>query len=163
MIDLDLLIDYHYWAMHRMLDAVAGLSPDAYLADRGNSFRSIRDTVVHLYSAEVTWYSRWIGRAMPSPLAPETYPDVAGVRAAWTALEPEVRAHVRSLTPEARAAVFDYHAFTGQPMRSVFWHTAQHLVNHGSYHRGQITTMLRQIGAAPPKSMDMIAYYREHG
>jgi uncharacterized damage-inducible protein DinB len=36
----------------------------------------------------------------------------------------------------------------------------QHVVNHASYHRGQITTMLRQLGAQPAKSMDMIAYYR---
>jgi uncharacterized damage-inducible protein DinB len=33
-------------------------------------------------------------------------------------------------------------------------------VNHASYHRGQVTTMLRQLGAAPAKPMDMIAYYR---
>jgi len=46
-------------------------------------------------------------------------------------------------------------------LRSVFWHTLQHLVNHGSYHRGQITTMMRQVGAAPPKSMDLIVFYRE--
>jgi uncharacterized damage-inducible protein DinB len=38
----------------------------------------------------------------------------------------------------------------------------QHLVNHGSYHRGQITTMLRQLEMAPPKPMDLIAFYREH-
>jgi uncharacterized damage-inducible protein DinB len=39
----------------------------------------------------------------------------------------------------------------------------QHVVNHASYHRGQITTMLRQLGAPPAKPMDMIAYYRTHG
>jgi uncharacterized damage-inducible protein DinB len=37
----------------------------------------------------------------------------------------------------------------------------QHVVNHGSYHRGQVTTMLRQLGAPPPKYMDLIVYYRE--
>jgi uncharacterized damage-inducible protein DinB len=37
----------------------------------------------------------------------------------------------------------------------------QHMVNHGTYHRGQITTMLRQMDAAPPKFMDLIAFYRE--
>jgi len=37
----------------------------------------------------------------------------------------------------------------------------QHVVNHGSYHRGQVTTMLRQLGAAPPKYMDLIVFYRE--
>jgi uncharacterized damage-inducible protein DinB len=35
-----------------------------------------------------------------------------------------------------------------------------HVVNHGSYHRGQVTTLLRQLGAAPPKPTDMIAFYR---
>jgi uncharacterized damage-inducible protein DinB len=34
-------------------------------------------------------------------------------------------------------------------------------VNHGTYHRGQVTTMLRQLGAAPPKSMDLIQFWRE--
>ena len=48
-------------------------------------------------------------------------------------------------------------------MRSVLWHMLQHVVNHATYHRGQVTTLLRQLGAAPPKSMDLIAYYRELG
>jgi uncharacterized damage-inducible protein DinB len=37
----------------------------------------------------------------------------------------------------------------------------QHVVNHGSYHRGQVTTLLRQLGAPAPKSVDLIAFYRE--
>jgi uncharacterized damage-inducible protein DinB len=32
-------------------------------------------------------------------------------------------------------------------------------VNHASYHRGQITTLLRQISAAPVGT-DLITYYR---
>jgi len=39
--------------------------------------------------------------------------------------------------------------------------TRQDVFNHGSYHRGQVTTLLRQLGAAPPKSLDLIAFYRE--
>jgi uncharacterized damage-inducible protein DinB len=37
----------------------------------------------------------------------------------------------------------------------------QHVVNHGSYHRGQLTTMFRQLGATPAKSTDLIGYFRE--
>jgi uncharacterized damage-inducible protein DinB len=37
----------------------------------------------------------------------------------------------------------------------------QHVVNHGSYHRGQLTTMFRQLDASPAKSMDLIGYFRE--
>jgi uncharacterized damage-inducible protein DinB len=34
-------------------------------------------------------------------------------------------------------------------------------VDHATYHRGQLTTMLRQVDAKPPKAMDLIAFYRE--
>jgi uncharacterized damage-inducible protein DinB len=37
----------------------------------------------------------------------------------------------------------------------------QHVVNHGSYHRGQVTTLLRQLDAAPPESLDLITFYRQ--
>jgi uncharacterized damage-inducible protein DinB len=50
--------------------------------------------------------------------------------------------------------------FNGEARASVFWQMVQHVVNHASYHRGQVTTMLRQLGAAPPQSMDLITYYR---
>lgn len=41
-----------------------------------------------------------------------------------------------------------------------FSNTLQHLVNHGTYHRGQVVTMLRQLGAAAPTT-DLIAFYSE--
>jgi len=57
--------------------------------------------------------------------------------------------------------VIQYQLLSGQVGSSPFGHLLQHLVNHGSYHRGQVTTMLRQLGVAPPKSMDLLFYYRE--
>jgi uncharacterized damage-inducible protein DinB len=162
-IDLDLLLDYHYWARDRMFDALERLSPEEYVADRRNSFRSIRDTVVHLYSAEWSWHSRWRGHSPSAHLSPEDFPDVAAVRSAWRELEPQVRTLVGGLGPVERERVFDYLALNGTPQQSVFWHMVQHVVNHATYHRGQITTMLRQAGAEPPKSMDLITFYREGG
>ena len=32
---------------------------------------------------------------------------------------------------------------------------------NGVYHRGQITTMLGQLGTEPPKSTDLITFHRE--
>ena len=60
-----------------------------------------------------------------------------------------------------RRACCDYKLLSGQPAASPFWQMLQHVVNHASYHRGQVTTMLRQLGATPAKSMDMIAYLSE--
>jgi uncharacterized damage-inducible protein DinB len=59
--------------------------------------------------------------------------------------------------------VIEYKLLSGQPGASPLWQMLQHVVNHGSYHRGQITTKLRQLGAQPAKSLDMIAFYRSQG
>ena len=54
--DARLLVDYHYWARDRLLQAVEPLTPEQYTRDMGNSFRSVRDTVVHIYSGEWVWF-----------------------------------------------------------------------------------------------------------
>ena len=61
------------------------------------------------------------------------------------------------------ARVFEYKLLSGQAGASPFWQMLQHVVNHASYHRGQVTTMLRQLGAAPAKPMDMIALLPDAG
>jgi uncharacterized damage-inducible protein DinB len=144
-----------------MLAAIEPLSADQYVKDLGNSFRSVRDTVVHVYSAEWVWYSRWQGTSPTAPIPFDRFPDLAGLSAAWRELERLIREFVDGLDEAGLARVIDYRLMNGQPGRSAFWQMIQHVVNHGSYHRGQITTMLRQLGAAPPKSTDLIAYYRE--
>ena len=53
-----------------------------------------------------------------------------------------------------------YTMINGDARQSVFWHMLQHVVNHASYHRGQVTTMVRQLGATPPQGMDLITFYR---
>jgi uncharacterized damage-inducible protein DinB len=160
--DVRTLIDYHYWARDRALDAVELLTPEQFMRDLGNSFRSVRDTVVHIYFADGLWYSRWEGTPPTWMIKAEQFPDVASLRSAWGELEAKIRAFFADLDAAGMERPLEYRALNGQPATSVMWHMLQHVVNHGSYHRGQLTTLLRQLGAAPPKSMDLIAFYREH-
>ncbi len=74
-----------------------------------------------------------------------------------------VRALVDELGEDGVARVIPYTLLSGVASASPFWQMLQHVVNHASYHRGQVTTMLRQLGAAPAKSCDMITFYRELG
>jgi uncharacterized damage-inducible protein DinB len=86
---------------------------------------------------------------------------VQSLRSDWVALEAKTRAFLEELGEAGIHRVFEYKLLSGAPGASVFWQMLQHVVNHGSYHRGQVTTMLRQLGAAPGKGMDLIGYYRE--
>ena len=50
--DLRTLLDYHYWARDRVLNAAEALTPEQYTKSLGSSFSSVRDTLVHVFAAE---------------------------------------------------------------------------------------------------------------
>jgi uncharacterized damage-inducible protein DinB len=158
--DLRAMLDYHYWARDRLLDALDPLTADQLNRDLGSSFKSIRETVIHTYAAEWAWHSRWQGHSPTALLPADQFPDIAAVRRAWSQHEGDMRAFLDGLGEDGVSRVFEYTLISGQAGASPLWQMLQHVVNHASYHRGQVTTMLRQLGATPAKPMDMIAYYR---
>jgi len=155
------LVDYHYWARDRMLPVVETLSEEQLRRPLGNSFPSVFDTVVHLCGADWIWRSRWEGVSPMALPSPDLYDSLAKVRVEWEDEERRIRAIVNALGPDGIARPIAYTGWDGRRQAQPFWQMLQHLVNHGSYHRGQITTMLRQMNVPPPKSMDLIAFYRE--
>jgi uncharacterized damage-inducible protein DinB len=161
--DLKTLLDYHYWARDRMYEVLDPLKKEEAMRDLGGSFGSVHDTVAHLYAAEIVWYSRWQGESPMSLITGAAFPDLAAVRVAWLEHESKMRTFVDELGEPGVERIFEFKMFSGQPAASPFWQMLQHLVNHGSYHRGQVTTKLRQLGAQPAKSQDMIAFYRTRG
>ena len=158
--ELQALLDYHYWARDRVLEAAEALAPEQLTRELGSSFKSVRDTLAHLYAAEYAWCARWQGQSPVALQGADVCPDVATLRAKWSELESSVRAVLDRLGEDGVTKIFAYRMLNGDARQSVFWHMLQHVVNHGSYHRGQVTTMLRQLGATPPQPMDLIAFYR---
>jgi len=159
--DLKTLLDYHYWARDRLLDVVEPLTPEQFSRDLGSSFKSIRDTLAHLHAAEWAWHSRWNGVSPTGLLPADRFADVAGVRAAWVEIEEQIRGFVDQGGEANVDKVYQFRLFSGAEGSAPFWQMLQHLVNHASYHRGQVTTMLRQLGAQPAQSLDMITFYRQ--
>jgi uncharacterized damage-inducible protein DinB len=160
---LQTLVDYHYWARDRLFPAVETLSEEQLRRPLGNSFSSVFDTMVHLYGADWIWRSRWDGESPMALPSPTLYEDLSKVREVWTDEESRIRAIVARLGPEGITCPIEYTGWDKRRQAQPFWQMLQHLVNHGSYHRGQVTTMLRQLNAPPAKSMDLIAFYRERG
>ena len=156
---LHTLLDYHYWARDRVLDAAAPLSPEQITRDLGNSFPSVRDTLVHLYGADWIWRERWDGRSPDALPDSSSFPDIAAIQQAWLEEEVRVRGVLARLGPAGVLQPIAYQR-NGVRQSQPFWQMLQHLVNHGTYHRGQVTTMLRQLGAAA-QAMDLIVFYRE--
>lgn len=118
--ELHTLLDYHYWARDRLLDAVERLPPEQVTRDLGNSFPSIRDTLVHLYSADWIWCARWEGESPTALLEPSTFADVATIRRAWKEHERRVRSLLERLGEEGIGRTVEYRTTDGKPQAQVF-------------------------------------------
>jgi uncharacterized damage-inducible protein DinB len=158
--DVRLLYGFNSWANQRTREACAQLTPDQFTKNLGSSFSSVRDTLAHLLGAEWIWVERWLGRTPEVFPKAADFPDLASLERRWAEIERELAAYIASLKPEDLDRVLHYKTMAGTPMEGALWQMLQHLVNHGSYHRGQVATLLRQLGAKP-NSTDMIGYYRE--
>jgi uncharacterized damage-inducible protein DinB len=145
--DIQQLYEFNRWANARILDAVSKLTPEQFTTDLSSSFRSVRDTLVHLLSAEWIWLRRWQGTSPAAMLSPSDFPDLAALRAKWAEVEREQAEFIEHLTEESLAATLAYTNTKGERWEYPLGQLMQHVVNHGSYHRGQITAFLRQLGA----------------
>jgi len=155
-----LLFAYDAWANRRSLEACASLTPEQFMQNLGSSFPSIRDTLAHIVGAQFVWLERLHGRVPAGLLPPADFPDLASLTARSSDLQQGLSDYVSQLSAQDLAGNFEYRDLKGREHSNLLWQTLQHLANHGTYHRGQITTLLRQLGAKPV-STDLIAFYRE--
>ncbi len=158
--DIVTLYDYNAWANARVLGAVEPLAPEAFLRDLKNSFSSVRDTLAHILGAEWIWLRRWHGESPSQILSATDFPDLPSLKDRYAAVEKERHVFLEGLSEERLAQPFQYKDMAGKAHSLLLIQSLQHLVNHGTYHRGQITTMLRQLGATPV-STDMSRFYLE--
>lgn len=156
--DIFTLFDYNRWANERILGAVERLTPEQFVRDLGNSFPSVRDTLAHILGAEWVWLRRWHGESPAKGLPATEFPTVASLRDRFAVVEKERRAFLEGVPEERLAQPLPYTDFAGKQHALPLVHSLQHLVNHGSYHRGQVTTLLRQVGGTPV-STDMSRFY----
>jgi uncharacterized damage-inducible protein DinB len=158
--EMSLLYDFNAWANHRSMEAASALTPEQFTKPLGSSFSSVRDTLAHICGAEWIWLERFQGRSPSSLPDASQFPDVASLQARWDELEGRLLKFVHGLTQEDLDRVLEYKTLKFGVYQNPLWQSLQHVVNHGSYHRGQVTTMLRQHGAQPILT-DLMHYYRE--
>jgi len=154
------LYDYNAWANHRALDAAAGLSSEQFVKPMGSSFGSVRDTLAHICGAEWVWLERFQGRSPASLPENSECTDVASLRIKWAEQEKRLLAFVAALKQEDLHREMEYKTLKFGVYRNPLWQSMQHVVNHGTYHRGQVTTLLRQHRAQPVLT-DLMHFYRE--
>jgi uncharacterized damage-inducible protein DinB len=159
--ELRMLFAYDTWANGLLLDTIERLPPEKQRLDLKASHRNLFGTMVHVVAAEEIWLSRWKGAPRAKLTREEDIPDPEALRRWWSEVRAERDAFVSTLLEGDLERELEMSASSGARYRHRFADMFRHVVNHGSYHRGQVAGMLRQLGEAPPAT-DLIRFVREN-
>ena len=156
----DKLFAYHRWAAQEILSHTENYGDEIYQREGASSFPSIKDTVSHVITVEKLWLLRMAGVEKPAAehFQVET---TAQAKEAFMLLHAEMELYFSSLSEEQWQETV---AFTNL-RDNAFEETREEMlftfINHASYHRGQITSLLRQFGKEG-KAIDYIYFPKEN-
>jgi uncharacterized damage-inducible protein DinB len=155
------LLAFNRWATVKLLGLTGPLSADEFKRDLGASLGSVQGTLTHMMWAEWLWVRRWRGESPDVDHFPSAdYPSAEALRRRWDAVHDEQAAFARNLTARRLAGTVGYTNFAGERWEYPLWQQMAHLLNHSAYHRGQVVSLLRQLGkSATP--LDVLAFYDE--
>lgn len=154
------LYAYNRWANQRTFDAAAKLSPEALGKDLGSSFPSVLATLAHMAGAEWVWLERWLGSSPGGGPSDWDVSTLEAVRRHCQQVESDRERFLNGLDDRSIEKPLTYKTFAGETFTQPLSQMLRHVVNHATYHRGQVTTLLRQLGGQPV-STDLIRFYRE--
>ena len=161
--DVQLLYQYNRWANGRMLDAVSGLTAEGFTRSLSSSYPSVRDTLVHILWAEWIWLMRWQRTSPKAIFNPADFPSLSLLQARWAEVERDQTDFTHSVSDESLQTVIAYINTNGEEWKYPLGQMMQHVVNHSTYHRGQVTTMLRQLGVEPTQTDFLVVIDMEFG
>jgi len=140
---------YNRWMNERLYELCAGVPDSERKRDRGAFFKSVHGTLNHLLYGDRAWMSRGRDLGWRGP-ADELYADFAELRAARVGLDRLIEDWAARLDAQWLAAGFTYTSrIDGRTRTLPAWLLVTHLFNHQTHHRGQLTTLLSQLGIDP--------------
>ncbi|HEX9615058.1 MAG TPA: DinB family protein [Bacteroidota bacterium] len=158
--EIAVLFDYDQWATKKLLDVIARIPEELYARNLGSSHGGLRGTLVHMIGAGDVWLKRWKGQGPTAQWNEGDFSTFSSIAEAWKSFAAAFDDYFKTVTDEQLSSPHPYRDMKGNPYKTVLWKQMHHLVNHGSYHRGQLVTMLRLSGVRPVGT-DLIYYFRE--
>lgn len=144
------LFVYNRWAWDRVFPSVEKLPAEAYLLDQGSFWGSIHRVLVHSMSAEWIWLSRIHGSSPVSMMDADDFPNFAAVKARWVPINSEFQTYVGSLIQEDLQRTVTFQNTHGVEGTLILGDLLQHVVNHATEHRSQISPVLWSLGVPTP-------------
>ena len=149
--------EYSLWASLQVLEAAAKLSQGQVEKDRGNSFGGILGTLTHVFQADRVWWKRFSGEPYYKLAQAGDSFDLVGLKTEWPVVMGEFVAWIRAQDETKFDERLFWRNVKGEDKNEAMYKILLHIVNHGTYHRGQAITMIKQAGGEVV-STDLVYY-----
>ena len=154
--DLSRRFEYSYWANRKLFAVVGQLTPAEFTKDVAGSYGSVRNTLVHMLSAEWGWVARCGGPSRGPALKGADYPTFESIVEKWLTVEGYVDDFLVSLTDDDLQRMIEFDLGAG-PTSAPVGQLLEHALTHSVHHRGQLALLLRVLGHAPG-NVDLLFY-----
>jgi uncharacterized damage-inducible protein DinB len=150
---------YNFWANTKVLDALKSIEPSLLDKEIKSSFPSLRKTMNHIWAAEEVWHRRLHEESLAS--LPEPGNDFPAFVKLLSARSQGFIDLINTKDESFLLLSNSYKDTRGNSHTNLHWQMIMHCMNHGTYHRGQVITMLREVGETTVPSTDLMVYFRE--
>lgn len=144
------MAEYNHWMNLKLYAVCAEISDEQRRQDRGAFFKSIHGTLNHILVGDRIWMGRFTGNTYIATLGQELYSNFNELRQQRELTDQQILEWLQQLTDERLSQPLRYRS-AADGIERVFphWLLVVHLFNHQTHHRGQITTLLNQLGYNP--------------
>jgi uncharacterized damage-inducible protein DinB len=153
------LADYNVWAndiVHSWFDKITDEQWEQPIV---SSFKSIAETALHTAGAEMIWLDRLNKVEKPVFLPTLFKGSKQDAIVVWRKTSFGLKSFIENLDENRLEEILSFKRTTGDTLELQFYQIFAHVLNHSTYHRGQIVTMLRQAGYTDVRSIDMSTYF----
>jgi uncharacterized damage-inducible protein DinB len=153
------LAAYNCWADQIVMGWLDQIDQQQWNQIITSSFSSIRQTAIHIASAEKIWIDFWTMAPDPVYLSAHFDGTKQDLMDIWKETSQGLQNFINNYPEENYLQPVTFRYPRGGTGQLEFWQTFSHIINHSTYHRGQLVTLLRQVGFINLRSIDLATYY----
>ena len=152
---------YNIWANERICEVLGKLDPALLDKELTSSLKTLRKTIYHIWDAETIWHKRLNGKSLSGWPSESFKGDFAEFQTQFLGVSGNFFMYVLNKDKTQLKQELTYKNMEGKKFTHKITNIILHCINHSTFHRGQIITMLRNLGVTELPSTDYIAFLRE--
>jgi uncharacterized damage-inducible protein DinB len=157
------LSSYHLWANNLFIERIEKLPEELRTQQVSSSFDSINATIHHIWNAEHTWWQRLRLQEIIIPVPEEYKQNFPRLAEGWMAQSRQWQEWITNAQEHMLDHEFIYYNSKKEKFKQKTYEMLMHVFNHGTYHRGQLVSILHQLEAGAIPQTDFIVWSRRRG